>query len=102
MDRRIPKSTVVATYESRAGAQIAFNALRDAGLDVGRLTILGTAFSTEEQLLRFIPAKRAETYERNVKSGKFLVLAGGSAKEIGRACALLGTTGPSELTANAA
>jgi hypothetical protein len=106
MESRTPKSTVVAIYESRAGAEVAFHALQAGGLDIKQLTILGMAFSTEEQALRFtadgIPAKRADTYERDVKSGKFLVLAGGSAQEIGRACALLGTTGPSELTANAA
>ena len=106
MESRRPKSTVVATYESRTGAEVAFNALRDAGLDVKQLTILGMTFSTEEQALRLtaggIPVKRAKTYERDVESGKFLVLAGGSAQEIGRACALLGATGPSELTANAA
>jgi hypothetical protein len=106
VESRIARSTVVATYESRAGAEVAFNALRFAGLDVNPLTILGRAFSHEEQALRLtsagIPAKRAVTYERDVKSGKFLVLAGGSAQEIGRACALLGTTGSSELTANAA
>jgi hypothetical protein len=106
MESRTPKSTVIAIYESRAGAEVAFDALRAGGLDVNQLTILGRAFSAEEQALWFIadgiPAKKAETYERDVKSGKFLVLAGGSAQEIGRACALLGATGPSELTANAA
>ena len=76
-ESRTPKGSVVATYESRAGAEAALRALRDGGLDV----------------------KQAK---RDVKSGKFLVLAGGSAQEIGRACALLGTTGPSELIANAA
>jgi hypothetical protein len=93
-------------YESRAGAEVAFNALRDARLDVNQLTILCKPFSTEEPSLGFtatgIPAKRAVTYEREVKSGKFLVLADGSAHVIGRACALLGTTGPSRLTAHAA
>jgi hypothetical protein len=106
MESCTPKSTVVAVYESRAGAEVAFNALRFAGLDVHPLTILGTAFSSEEQTPHFtdtgIPAKKAVTYERDVKSGKFLVLAGGSTQEIGRACALLGMTGPSALTANAA
>jgi hypothetical protein len=104
MESRTPRSTVVATYESRAGAEVAFKALRDAGLGVHPLTILG--ISTEEQALRFtatgIPANKAVAYEHDLKFGKFLVVAGGSAQEIGRACALLGTTGPSELTANAA
>jgi hypothetical protein len=93
-------------YESRAEAEVAFNALRNAGLDVNQVTILCTAFATEEHSLRFsatgIPAKRAVSYERDVKSGKFLVLADGSAHGIGRACALLGTTSPSRLTAHAA
>jgi hypothetical protein len=106
MDSRTPRSTVIATYESRAGAELAFHALRDAGLDVSPLTIFGMAHSSEDQARQFlatgIPAKRAVTYEREVKSGRFLVLAGGSAVEIGRACAVLGRTGPSELTANAA
>ncbi len=104
VESRTPRSTVVAIYESRAGAEVALIALRQEGLDVNLLTVLG--ISTEEQALRFtatgIPANRAVTYARDVKSGKFLVLAGGSAQEIGRACALLGATGPSELTASAA
>ena len=93
-------------YESRTGAEIAFNALRDAGLDVSRLTILGEAFSSEEPAFGLtatgIPARRVVIYERDVKSGKFLVLAGGSAHVIGQACAVLGTTGPSRLNAHAA
>jgi hypothetical protein len=41
-------------------------------------------------------------YEEDVKSGKFLVLAGGTADVIGRACALLGKTCPTWLAAHAA
>lgn len=77
MTGRLPEHAVVAMYESRAGAVIAFNALRDAGLDMNRLTI-------------------------DVQLGKFLVLAGGSAPVIGQACALLGATGPSRLAARTA
>jgi hypothetical protein len=101
-----PRNAVVAMYESRARAQVAFNALQDAGLDINQWMTRGRTFSAEEQGLRFaatgIPARTAVTYERDVQAGKFLVLAGGSAHEIGRACALLGTTGPTRLTAHAA
>jgi hypothetical protein len=106
MKSGIPGHAVVAMYESHSGAEVAFNALRDAGLDVDGLTIVGRFFSAEEQALGFkatgIPATRLVTYERDVKSGKFLVLAGGSAHVIGQVCALLGTTGPSRLTAHTA
>jgi hypothetical protein len=106
MKSRTSGNAVVAMYESRQGAEVAFKALRDAGLDVHPLTIVAKTFSAEEQALRFtaigIPTRKLVTYERDVRSGKFLVLAGGSAHVIGRACALLGTTGPSRLTAHAA
>jgi hypothetical protein len=105
MKSRIPGHAVVAMYESQTGAEIAFNALRDAGLDVDGLTIVGR-FSAEEQALGFratgIPATKLVAYESDVKSGKFLVLAGGSAHVIGQVCALLGKTGPSRLTAHTA
>jgi hypothetical protein len=106
MESPTSRNTVVATYESRAGAEVAFNTLREAGLDVNPLTILGTAVSAEEQAIRLtatgISAKKVMTYGRDVSSGKFLVVAGGSARVIGRVCALLGTTGPSRLAAHAA
>jgi hypothetical protein len=97
---------VVAMYESLMGATIAFNALREARLDANQLTLVGEAFSGKERRLGFqevgIPTRRAVNYEDDVKSGKFLVLIGGSADVIGRACALLGKTCPSRLTAHAA
>jgi hypothetical protein len=106
MQSRIAEHAVVAMYESHTGAEIAFNALRDAGLDVNRLTIVGKPVSADEQALQLnatgIPSRRLVAYERDVRCGKFLVLAGGSAQVIGRACAVLGRTGPSRLTAHAA
>ena len=82
MESCTPKSTVVAVYESRAGAEVAFNALRFAGLDVHPLTILGTAFSSEEQTPHFtdtgIPAKKAVTYERSRISCAIVLVPAGS------------------------
>ncbi len=101
-----PRHAVIAMYESHAGARLAFDALRDAGLDVNRLTLVGDRLSSADHDLDLtcvgIPASKMLTYERDMKSGKFLVLAGGSANVIGRVCALLGTTGPSRLIAHAA
>jgi hypothetical protein len=97
---------VVAMYESLGGASIAFHALREAGLDTRQLTIVGQKPSSHRQLRWFhvagVPASRIATHENDVKSGKFLLLAGGTADMIGLACALLGKTGPSRLTAYAA
>lgn len=105
MKSRGTRNAVIATYESRASADVAFHALRRAGLDVTRLAVQGGSLSIEEQAKRLavvgVPPRRAVTYEHAVKRGKFLVLVGGSARGIGQACALLGTTGPSQLTAYA-
>jgi hypothetical protein len=101
-----PRHAVVAMYESHAGARLAFNALRDAGLDVNRLTLVGDRLSSGDHDLDLtcvgIPPSRILTYKRDMKSGKFLVLAGGTANVIGQVCAVLGTTGPSRLIAHAA
>jgi hypothetical protein len=97
---------VVAMYESHGGAAIAFNVLQEAELDMHQLTIVGENSLVGEQRLGFeavgIPARRVVDYEEDVKSGKFLVLAGGTADVIGRACALLGKTCPTWLAAHAA
>ncbi len=48
-----------------------------------------------------IPASCVVNYENDVNSGKYLVLARGTADVIGRVCALLGKTRPSRLAAYA-
>jgi hypothetical protein len=102
---RIQTHAVVAMYESQMGATVAFNALRRAGLDMHRLTLVGHTTSATEPRLGFpwigIPTRNVANYEDDVRSGRFLVMLGGTAEVVGRACALLGQTRPSRLNAHA-
>jgi uncharacterized membrane protein len=63
----------------------------------GAAGVLGAALSSIG-----IPKDSVVRYELEVKAGKFLVLARGSAEMIERARAVLGTTGAWQLTAHAA
>lgn len=163
--------SVVAIYDSHAGAEGAVRSLQKAGLDMTRLSIVGTDFRTEEHALGFytagdrikhwggkgafwgsvwgmlfgsaffvlppigpllvmgplvgwivgvlegaalgsaagvlgaalmsigIPEDSVLKYEIDVKAGKFLVLARGTADVVSHARAILGTTSPTRLAA---
>lgn len=166
--------TVVAAYDSHAGAEAAITALHKAGIDMKQLSIIGKGFHTEEHAIGFytmgdrikqwggngaflgslwgmlfgtaffflpaigpvvvmgplvawivgalegaavggsvgvfaaalssigVPDDSIVKYELEVKAGRFLVLARGTADLVEQARGVLGTTGASHLTVHAA
>jgi uncharacterized membrane protein len=166
--------SVIAVYDSHAGAEAAITALQKAGIDMKRLSIIGKGFHTEEHAMGFyttgdriktwggngaflgslwgmlfgtavfflpaigpvvvmgplvawivgalegavvggsvgvfaaalasigIPKDSIVKYELEVKAGKFLVLARGSADMVEHARGVLGSTRASHLEAHAA
>lgn len=72
-------------------ATVAFSALETAAV-VGGLSALGAALYSIG-----IPKDSVVQYETALKADGFLVMAHGTAEEIGRAATILGTTNPSRL-----
>lgn len=169
MNQATQEHSVVAIYDTHAGAEAAVKLLQQDGIDMKQLSIVGKDYHTEEQAIGFytsgdrmkfwggrgifwgslwgmlfgsalffipaigpivamgpivgwivgalegaavggvagvlvaaltsigIPEDSVVKYEMEVKAGKFLVLARGSAEMIVQARTLLGTTGASQL-----
>jgi hypothetical protein len=90
MTKDTQRTAVVASCDSRTSAEAAVLALHHEGLDIECLSIDGNPLPTEQHVLD------------SVKAGEFLVLVHGTTEMIEHAHAVLGTTGSSQLTTDAA
>jgi hypothetical protein len=85
MTQDIQQTAVVASFDSRSGAEHALVALNEEGVNIKRLSIFDKDFHSEQHP------------NGCIRSKQFFVLVHGTAEMIVHARAVLGTTGSSHL-----